>query len=52
MLAPKDANLRDEDRITEVTNRRGIALFEDTLRVVGQPVKRETHLEATLEAYG
>ena len=52
MLAPKDANLRDEDRITEVTNRRGIALFEDTLRVVGQPVNRETHLEATLEAYG
>ena len=50
MLAPLGSNLQEEDRITEVVNKRGIVLFEDVLRVAAL-VKREGQLEAVLESY-
>lgn len=50
LLAPIGADLQKEDRIPEVTNRRGIVLNEDGLRVVVL-LRRENHLEALLESY-
>lgn len=50
MWAPLDADLKEEDVITRVVNRRGQEIFGNRLRV--KPVvRRETHLEAVLEEY-
>ena len=50
MLAPMDADLKEEDVVTKVTNRRGKVLFENRLRITGL-VSLETHQEAALEQY-
>jgi len=51
MWAPLDADLQAEDIVTGVTDLAGRVLHEGKRRVVAPPLRRETHLEATLEEY-
>ena len=51
LWAPLDSDLSPEDVVTEVTNRAGRVIDSTRRRVVGI-VRRETHIEAMLEAYG
>ena len=51
LWAPLDADLNTEDVVTEVANRAGRTIDTSRRRVVGI-IRRETHLEAALEAYG
>lgn len=50
MLAPLGTDLTQEDRITEVSNGANRNLFGRPLRITAL-VRRETHLEGSLEEY-
>ena len=50
LWAPLGADIREEDRVTQVTDLNGSIRIDDTLRVM-PPLERETHLEMVLEEY-
>ena len=47
---PINADLKEHDVITRVTNRKGEELYDQRFRVKA-PLKKRRHLEATLEQY-
>jgi len=51
LWAARDANLENEDIVADVTDRAGRVLYDGRYRIVSL-VRRETHAEAMLEAYG
>ena len=50
MLVPTGADLKEEDRVTTVKDRRGRVLVSEPQRIVGL-IPLETHMEAALESY-
>jgi len=50
LLLPLDTDIKEQDRVTSIQDRRGRTLKGGKLRVLPL-VRRETHLEAMLEEY-
>ena len=51
-MFPLDADLRANDEISAVTNRRGTTIIPGRLRVDGPVQRKHTHLEANLKRIG
>ena len=51
LLVPIGTDLASDDVITAVRDRRGRSLLAKRMRVTGQPLQRETHIQAVLEVY-